>query len=247
MIKSFHLHDAIVKTMKRSSVRASSTYLIKKGGSEVLEMYTAAMSQSKDWPGLFVSSTHFQHAKLTVAVVLGCTPQHMAKIEKLLREAPEVKSHPLLMVGLFAELHRDRVEAIVNEAVRDCDIASAKLGMFDDTPKPHVRRSLLLSRELRNCRIKTKKAEEEVRSTKSQLGKMMEQMDELATRGHRVSMGGHAADMMDDKFATSIARFKRRFEEIKMELDALMAQCRMTFDDMTFSEELVRTNDSLNI
>ena len=161
----------------------------------------------------------------------------MKRVEHLVHHAPEVKSHPLLMVGVFAELTRDRVTEIVRDAVADCDIATMKLGLNEKT-RPQVRRSFELSRELRNCRLNTKKAEEELRSAQSQLHKMMQQIEEWMNRAGG-SVGDHASGRLGDDFTTSTVRFKDRFEEISIEFDALMARCRMTFDDMTYSEELV--------
>ncbi|KAK4043932.1 hypothetical protein C8A01DRAFT_43289 [Parachaetomium inaequale] len=231
----FYLHDAIRNGIKRSNTSPSSTYLVKKSGQEVVEMYTAATSRV--WPeNLAIASTHFRHSKLTVAVIFGCTAEQMKMVERLLHHAPEVKSHPLLMVGVFAELHRDRVTDIVMDAVADCDIATMKLGLNKET-RPQVRRSFELSRELRNCRLKTKKAEEEIRSAQGQLHKMMQQIEEWVHRT-RGSTGVQGAEWLGDDFTTSNMRFKHRFEEISIEFDALMARCRMTFDDMTYSEEL---------
>lgn len=232
----FYLHDAIRNAIKRSNTSPSTTYLVKKEGPEIVEMYTAATSRT--WPeNLAISSTHFRHSKLTVGVIFGCTGEQMKRVEHLVHHAPEVKSHPLLMVGVFAELTRDRVTEIVRDAVADCDIATMKLGLNEKT-RPQVRRSFELSRELRNCRLNTKKAEEELRSAQSQLHKMMQQIEEWMNRAGG-SVGDHASGRLGDDFTTSTVRFKDRFEEISIEFDALMARCRMTFDDMTYSEELV--------
>ena len=76
------------------------------------------------------------------------------------------------MVGLFAELHRERIYSIVMHVVADSDIATATLGL-EDTERRQIRRSFEFSRQLRRCRLKTKQAEEGVRSAKAQLRKMM--------------------------------------------------------------------------
>jgi len=65
VIKSFYLHDAIRIVVFKSFSSASSAYLVREEGQEVLEIYTAAMSRG--WPGgLAMSSTHFRHSKLIV-------------------------------------------------------------------------------------------------------------------------------------------------------------------------------------
>ncbi|KAK4673971.1 hypothetical protein QC763_0019500 [Podospora pseudopauciseta] len=163
-----------------------------------------------------ISSTYFSSSKLTVAVLFSCSEEQIARVEDLLASSPEVKSHPLLTVGLFAELHKDRMQEIVKNALYECTAAITELKLDRDAPSV-VKRDFKLSRKLRNCRLKTKMAEEEVRTTKGLLEKMITQVEEE----QRLTR-----------------RFKQRFEEIGIELDALMARCRIMFDDMTYSEEL---------
>ncbi|KAK4200769.1 hypothetical protein QBC40DRAFT_306475 [Triangularia verruculosa] len=195
-------------------------------------MYTAAMSWSHQiWTSahsLAISSTYFEASKLTVAVIFGCSEQQMTRVEELLAESPEVNSHPLLTVGIFAELHKDRMQEIVKKAIHECTVAITDLKLDRDAP-PVVKRDFKLSRKLRNYRLKTKMAEEEVRTTKGLLQKMITQVEE-EQQLHQFQDGR--------EFATSTRRFKQRFTEIEIELDALMARCRMMFDDMTYSEEL---------
>lgn len=245
--RSFYLHDAIQKAVERSSGQ-SSTFFVKRQGQEVLEMYTAATGLSRvagSLDKIAISSTHFRYSKLTVAVIFGCIESQMRKVEHLLRHAPEAKSHPLLMVGVFAELHRHRVLDIVKDALDDCDTATWKLGLDGET-RPEVRRSFELSRELRNCRLTAKRAEEEIRTSKGQLHKMMEQIEEFVVQHHtQGSPRAQHSREADDDFTMNTMRFKHRFEEISLEFDVLMAQCRMTFDDMTYTEELVSDEVSL--
>ncbi|KAL2149107.1 hypothetical protein VTH82DRAFT_8455 [Thermothelomyces myriococcoides] len=231
----FYLHDQIRKAIQRSDTSPSSTYLVRKAGEEVVEMYTAATSRT--WPNnLAITATHFRKSKLTVGVILGCTDWQMSMAEKLLKRSPEVKGHPLLSVGLFAELTVERETAIVRQAVAECNMAIDSLGLDEET-KPEVHRSFELSRELRNCRLKTKKAEEDIRLTQGQLRKMMQQVEEWVNRTQG-SAEGLSFGWLGDEFTTSTLRYKERFEDINMELEALMAKCRMIFDDMTYSEEL---------
>ncbi|KAK4682469.1 hypothetical protein QC764_0019470 [Podospora pseudoanserina] len=196
-------------------------------------MYTVAMSwDHQSWTSsahsVAISSTYFSSSKLTVAVLFGCSEEQIARVEDLLASSPEVKSHPLLTVGLFAELHKDRMQEIVKNALYECTAAITELKLDRDAPSV-VKRDFKLSRKLRNCRLKTKMAEEEVRTTKGLLEKMIPQVEEE----QRLYQSWD-----DGEFATSTRRFKQRFEEIGIELDALMARCRIMFDDMTYSEEL---------
>lgn len=233
--KAFHLHDEICRAFTKSHEGGCATYLMH-GNS--LRMYTSAMSwDHQSWTSansLEISSTYIEASKLTVAVIFGCSEQQMARVEELLASCPGVKSHPLLTVGIFAELHKDRMQEIVKKAIYECTAAITDLKLDRDAP-PLVKRDFKLNRKLRNWRLKTKMAEE-VRTTKGLLQKMITQVEEEQQL---------QSFQYDGEFATSTRRFKQRFTEIEIELDALMARCRMMFDDMTYSEELVTLFDRI--
>ncbi|KAK4665512.1 hypothetical protein QC763_000450 [Podospora pseudopauciseta] len=194
-----------------------------------LRMYTSAMSwDHQSWTSansLAISSTYIETSKLTAAVIFGCSEQQIARVEELLASCPEVKSHPLLTVGIFAGLHKDRIKEIVKKAIYECTAAITDLKLDRDAP-PLVKRDFKLNRKLRNWRLKTKMAEEEARTTKGLLQKMITQVEEEQQL---------QSFQYDGEFATSTRRFKQRFTEIEIELDALMARCRIMFDDMTYS------------
>ncbi|KAK4175149.1 hypothetical protein QBC36DRAFT_28364 [Triangularia setosa] len=229
--KSFHLHDEINNAILKSIDGGRATYLVHNS----LRTYTAAMSWDEShWDNtnnLAISSIHFEKLNLTVAVIFGCSRHQMERVEQLLAMSPEVKSHPLLTVGLFAELHKDRMRDIVMRAVGECDAAIMQLGLNQNSP-PVAKRDFMLSKRLRDFRFRTKMAEEEVRTTKGLLQKMIAQVEEE-----------HALrNFQDDAdFAVSTRRFRQRFAELEIEFETMMARCRMTFDDMTYSEDLLMT------
>lgn len=69
------------------------------------------------------------------------------------------------------------MQEIVKNAVYECTAAITELKLDRDAP-PVVKRDFKLSRKLRNCRLKTKMAKEEVRTTKGLLDKMITQVGE---------------------------------------------------------------------
>lgn len=227
--KAFYLHGEIINAMMKGADGGRSTYLVH----DSLRMYTAAMARGtsrwSDFNSLAMSSTYFEKSKLTVAVIFGCSPEQMHRVECLLARSPEVKSHPFLTVGIFAELHKDRMQDVVKSAVAECDVATMQLGLDRDSP-PVAERDFKLNKRLRECRLRMKVAEEEVRATKGLLQKMVAEVEEAQS----------LLNFQDDpNFAASTKRFKQRFTELEVEFDTLMARSRMTFDDMTYSEELV--------
>ncbi|KAK3937002.1 hypothetical protein QBC46DRAFT_268482, partial [Diplogelasinospora grovesii] len=235
--QAFPVHNVVLRAMEEKT--CYSTFLVKREASDILEMYTATTS-SRRYSSMAISSTHFRRSKLTVAVVYGCDDEIMGKIEALLGGWPEVKNHPLLMMGIFAELQRDRIQILVR------DITDSWLGLtIESRISPWDRRARPLTwdenQSLREHRHITDEVEDEVRVTKLQLQKTISQIDETVD-----GENNDATDVQDgreggatDGFATSIRRFKRRFDEINMDIDDMMSKLRMTADDMIYTRELV--------
>ncbi len=73
---------------------------------------------SKQWDDdLGVSATYLQHTGLTVAVVYGCSEDQMLDIDQRLRKGQAYAEHPMLILGIFAELERKRLRDKVEELV----------------------------------------------------------------------------------------------------------------------------------
>jgi len=118
--KKFHLHNSIVKATAQSNSYYAHVVDRNRDGKETLEMYTAVTSWESPYP-IAISLTYFHSLKQSSAVIYGCDNDQMDRIVELLNASPEVKSHPLLMVGVFAELQRDRLEKLVDGVVDQCD------------------------------------------------------------------------------------------------------------------------------
>ncbi|KAK4185825.1 hypothetical protein QBC35DRAFT_438680 [Podospora australis] len=220
--KHFRLHNVICRATYMD--RCYATYLVYKG----LEMFTAVMNP--DWPGnIAISSTHFRDKKLTLAVIYGCSESQMEMVEELLAESPEVRSHPLLTVGVFAELQRDRLEGLIQAAVDVIEDLMIELRIRDDDFNPTKRvLTWATSRQFFVRRASVKALEEEARATQEELKKMI---DEINAREESEPPAGQ-------DFATSTRRFVSRLSEICTDLDALMVKCRTAHENVTFTREL---------
>jgi hypothetical protein len=154
---------------------------------------------SSEWPNnLAISSAHFRGSNFTIAVIYGCrgtqkdgkkgdndTPNHMARVEELLSRSPEVKGHPLLMPGIFEELQRDRVESLVRTVEDDLDTIMRELKINQTSESPELKQlSWTWSRKLGRFRLKAKKVEEEARTSKENLVKMINHIDISTQDGH---------------------------------------------------------------
>jgi hypothetical protein len=152
---------------------------------------------SSEWPNnLAISSAHFLQSNFTIAVIYGCrgtrndkkggedgTPNHMERVEQLLARSPEVKGHPLLMPGIFEELQRDRIEGLVRTVEDELDTIMSELKINQSSESPELKQlDWAMSRKLGRFRLKAKKVEEEARTSKENLMKMMNHI-ETSTQG----------------------------------------------------------------
>ncbi|KAK3356675.1 hypothetical protein B0T25DRAFT_137765 [Lasiosphaeria hispida] len=231
--KNFRLHNVICKALRRG--KSYSAYLVDDSDSRhgTVEMYTAVMSS--EWlNNIAISSTHFKSSNLTLAVIYGCDGEQMERIKQLLAASPEVRGHPLLMVGVFAELQRDRLEDLVLETEKQLDTLFSQLGVN----KPDIPKHSLtwdLSRQLRSVRLRAKKVEEEAKTTKGELSKMITRIREAS---EETSSPKDLDRPSVKSFATSAERFTDRFLEICNELESMMVRCRIGLDEATFAREL---------
>ncbi|KAK0712057.1 hypothetical protein B0H67DRAFT_669833 [Lasiosphaeris hirsuta] len=188
-------------------------------------MHTAVMSfEHRDWTdNIAISSTHFRDSNFTVAIIYGCSdelkdgqPSVMDNIESLLARSPEVKGHPLLLPGLFAELQRDRTEDLV--------VCSAQSEL------EHLMFELKL----------TQKSEPSDWDVNHRLGEldwfMFRRLGGIRLKMMDIEEEARVNDW--DVFKKNTKRFKVRFEELCNELDAFMVRCRRGFEEATFAREL---------
>lgn len=64
---------------------------------------------------LAVSVTYIPHSEMTYAIVYGCNEAQITAIEKRVQSAGDNSRHPMLMIGIFAELERERLVAHVDK------------------------------------------------------------------------------------------------------------------------------------
>ncbi|GAB1312325.1 Cora-domain-containing protein [Madurella fahalii] len=234
----FKLHSVIRKALQRK--KSYSTCLTSKSTIEPVELFTAVISAA--WPSnIAISSTYFTKSKLTLAVIYGCNGMQMKKIEDLLKMSPEVRDHPFLMAGIFAELQRDRVESLVLGIEKKLDDIMTEDLKFHRVDVPEEARGLNWRRSHRISlfRGEVKKLEEEARTVKGELKKMVRHMASVAKKEeNRIPRLEQEKEEIVQDFITKTERFIERFEEICTELDSMMGKCRFASEELTFAREV---------
>ncbi|KAK0701528.1 hypothetical protein B0T21DRAFT_378831 [Apiosordaria backusii] len=225
VIQLFHMHNSIKDAM--SADKSYSSFLAYQANGTTVEMFTATMT-SRDWDwNCSISATYFPEAQLTVGVIFNCHLDQKDMILNMLNRSPEVKDHPLLMLGLYCELQRDRADRLAKrvaahtiEVLEDMEYLSDVTKVGDKSPdnkraKTHIQLRLVIS----EC----KKAVEEIRAAKLQTKRITDDICEKSEASKQ------------PYFRKATARYKCRFDQIQIELDGRMAQCRIAAEDLTYA------------
>ncbi|KAK4175150.1 hypothetical protein QBC36DRAFT_312267 [Triangularia setosa] len=220
--------EAKVDETKADEAKADKTKADKTKVDETkVEMFTATMT-SRDWDwNCSISSTYFPESRLTLGVIFNCHPDQKDLVSDMLDRSPEVKDHPLLMLGLYCELQRDRADRLAKRiAARTTEVLEAMgylPGVTKTGDKSPENQRAKIHIQLRLVISECKKAVEEIRVAKLQTKRITDDICEKSKASKQES------------FRNATARYKCRFDQIQIELDGRMAQCRITAEDLTYA------------
>ncbi|KAK4246330.1 hypothetical protein C7999DRAFT_15543, partial [Corynascus novoguineensis] len=171
-------------------------------------------------------------SRLSLAIFYSCNSAQAERIEQLLRGSPEVVPHPLLMLGVFAELQLNRMMDLLNEVHKVCDVNKLQFDCSWDSSRTRSLGFLVRDHnaKLREGNFKAMEAEEEMRAVRAQLKEMADHIDEQRKSWGKKEFPNDMDSITD--------RFKGRFREIDMELDGLMAQCRIAAQQQLYAGAL---------
>ncbi|KAH7311314.1 hypothetical protein B0I35DRAFT_63030 [Stachybotrys elegans] len=251
IVARFHLHSLLIKAIKRNSTSASAS-LRKLHGLVMVEGVndddsTASPTKDNDTENLWmhtfmtsselknnfaVSSSHFDPRCLSLSVVLGASKDQVDRVEELLNASDGVIGHPYLMLGICAELVlfwlQDNVEATVDECIRTTRKMSTEARNFGDgTELPDWD----LINQVRFNRTRSHQVEEEVKTTKRYLSKILPR---------RAPDDNVIETDLDASISEVNARFYDRFDHILIELEGLVNKSRIYAEEMSFNAETIR-------
>lgn len=226
----FYLQNSLVKAMQQkvTSITVDSHEREGTAPSDTLLMCTINTSTASH-EGFAVSTSHFKQAKLTLAVVLGATEQQVGRIEFLLRNADEAIGHPLLMLGLSAELLLDLLTDLIEHMRDKCIQVTRKCReMLNDTSSQGTDYAM----EVETIRSETSHLDEEVQTSKQSLQKALEfycpDYKDIASIHNENDIPTGAKH---ERFVKN--KIKMRFQDIFFELDSLMTLTRISVQEMS--------------
>ncbi|KAH7333217.1 hypothetical protein BKA65DRAFT_41432 [Rhexocercosporidium sp. MPI-PUGE-AT-0058] len=265
--KAFHLLPShIVKAIagKKTFVTSISRNIHDDDGigGPVWPLWMQIATTSTQGPDTFAfASTHIDRAHLTLAVMIGCSVKQINRVRNLLEGAELAIQHPLLMLGICAELQLDRLKKLVEDKVTEC-LETTRL--LEATRQGGI--TWVLINKVRACRDGSKRAEEEVNATKRQLAKALpsdfassvertenhESNDGNSNKKRRGSIHSDInapsastskpeLDKEDELPTNFTAMFSERFADIFAQFDGLVAECRISVEEMSFAADIIRS------
>ncbi|PMD48055.1 hypothetical protein L207DRAFT_559805 [Hyaloscypha variabilis F] len=220
-----------------------------------------AMTSSLGPNNFAIASTHVERVHLTLAIMIGCSKGQIKRVQELVQGSEDAIRHPLLMLGICAELLLDRLKELVSDAVtKGLETTRNYIYLYtleatrDDTTRPNAYQhkgdvTWDLINQVRARRDQSRRVEEEVKTTKRQLSKALppalgslidrsENNDYTDNKDDRKKNDSvHELDQDDE--VTNM--FTERFADIFDQFDILIAECRISVEDMSFSADMIRS------
>lgn len=179
--------------------------------------------------GFAVSTTHFVDARLTLAVVLGATELQVDRMDHLLTNAHEAIGHPLLMLGVSAELLLELLADPINNMRDKCVQVTRK---FQEMWLDNNNEGVDYAMDVETIRSETSHLDEEVRTSKQSLQNALEFFcpNYQDTAIMKVENGATEMTKLERFVKTKI---RMRFQDIFLELDSLMTLTRISVQEMS--------------
>jgi hypothetical protein len=201
---------------------------------------------SHSWPDdLALSATYLYDIGLTVAVIYGCNDKQTKNIVRRLQNSGEAVSYPLLIVGIFTELERERlldsVEELVDRFLLRTEALSSKTRSWRqilNCQGENIGDLLQLYNDSRNLA-------KGLGDVKAQLLKLLEHIQELESfprpNNHCVEFENQVPeiDQQRRKIKQTGSRMHERLLEISEEYDRKIDDCKMVMEDLTVTTQLV--------
>lgn len=196
---------------------------------------------------LALSATYIRSIGLTLAVIYGCNDEHKSNIIRRLQNAGDSVHHPLLIVGIFAELERERLLSRVEELV---DRFLQRTEALSNDSRPY--KQLLNSQgekpgDLLQLYSDSRDSIQRLQAAKVQLSKIIDHIQELQSIGGQKN---HFDKKSDNRNSSAEGerrrqikqigiRIRERLLEISEEYDRKIGDCRMVLEDWTVTMQTV--------
>ncbi|KAI0484501.1 hypothetical protein GGR56DRAFT_614079 [Xylariaceae sp. FL0804] len=215
----FKLHKHLIEVIRLMETDISATIL--EDSHQKVHVFTALMQStiSKYWLGhMAIASTYSTVGKTSRAIVLGCNRDNLSKITRQLeRRSDGLSGHPLLLIGVFAEIQRDRYKDMARE-IGSCAETLAQQSLAQSFGLPKFSDDDL--NEIREARQNSLQLQEEVLEASRQIQKVVSYIDLVLDTS---ALPEHLV---------GTKRFRGRFLEIRIEYENILDRSKSFVSQM---------------
>ncbi|KAI0156700.1 hypothetical protein GGR52DRAFT_197402 [Hypoxylon sp. FL1284] len=249
LTRAFHIHRSIIRSIARRAACVSSFY--EEGRWSNAKIYfTARMSTYL--PGdLALSVTYVPSTESTFAVLYGCNEQQKLEIEKRIRAAGDRARYPVLLLGLLAELERERLVSKADDLIDGFTLRSDHLENRQWNPSKDM--SNEKTQEYLTLCLHSRSLVDHIKAVKRQMFKLMAEIDEFGCRAasYYKSEVHPGESKKARRFKQAGALTKKRLQDIVNEYDGKVDECDMIVGNTTLAmqtvwNEIARRDSDLN-
>ncbi|KAI1773637.1 hypothetical protein F4818DRAFT_421211 [Hypoxylon cercidicola] len=236
LTKSFHIHRSIIRSIARRAACVSSFYEEGRSTSSKI-CFTARMSACLP-SDLALSITYVPSTESTFAIVYGCTEQQRKEIEKRVRAAGDRTKYPLLLLGVLAELERERLVAKADQLLDGFTLRSEHLENRLWNPSKDMNNEK--TQEYLALCLQSRSLVDHIKAVRRQIVKLLVEIDEF---GHHVA--SHKSEVHPSekgksrRFRKAGSLMKKRLQDIINDYDGKMDECDMIMGNTTLAMQTV--------
>ncbi|KAF6827540.1 protein kinase [Colletotrichum plurivorum] len=235
------LHGSMVRYINRGhAAELSRTYLNMGTPSRPAIVYNCR--SSNEWPGdLAMSITYFIESGTTHAIVYGCNPEVKREITGRLGNAEGTTRHPLLLVGIFAEIERKRHFKMVTRRLEKLLGFVSMLGSYSPG-QANLQQDVEDDESPIDPWLDASHMKNRLETWRSQLLKMTQHADELPARCWL-----HEEIDVRNRVEEVGQRIKERLEQIIIDYEEKIRELEMIMEGTNLATSLTHTKTNIDI
>ncbi|KAF2964632.1 hypothetical protein GQX73_g8948 [Xylaria multiplex] len=237
ILQRFSIHDSVARTIFRNyTATFSRAYLVSEGAAGNAIVYNCR--SSAQWGNdLALSATYFPDTGSIFAIFYGCNDHSIGKTimtkiaNRISKSSEDAFSHPMFLVGVFAEIERARMRELV---------LTAKLSLQNVINALQINgyKSISHSTSPADPWLNVYEIRNGLEFWAKLLMNMISHIEELDRDQHH----RHQSEL----FRRTGRRIKDRLEELHLEYEGLVKDCDRIVDGMTLATSLALARDNMN-
>ncbi|KAK4160818.1 hypothetical protein QBC43DRAFT_324689 [Cladorrhinum sp. PSN259] len=223
----FHVHRNITRTILRDVSYFSATRHTFNGFGIPEISYTARMSAAyRD--DLAISTTYIPHSRTNFSVIYGCNDCQAHVLWERIRSAGESLSHPLIFIGIFLELERERLIALADSLADKFTLGSDILETQSWDPNNSKMQSYL------GICLQSRTLVDQIRAVKRQIVKVLREIHELEKTWRSSGATLEETERNRGMIQTG-QQMKQRIEDMLDEYDDKIDECKMMAENLSLA------------